>query len=209
MYLCATILTNKCERRWLIVKYCLRCGEIVADNSTSKDRTICSECSIPYEEDNMTGDMFESLSESEKQKYSDELFVKIKKSDIFDEKLFNEHISRYGEASLYESWWYDKAKELGSTFCLRYETDEEIKQRIDREYGKDSPAYQQAIVEKCIQTDRARKQNSSSTPKCPSCGSSNVSKIGVVNRVVSTTMLGLASSKIGKTHKCKNCGTTW
>lgn len=45
--------------------------------------------------------------------------------------------------------------------------------------------------------------------KCPSCGSSNVSKIGAVNRVVSTHFLGLASSKIGKTHKCNNCGTTW
>lgn len=46
-------------------------------------------------------------------------------------------------------------------------------------------------------------------PKCPSCGSANVSKIGVVNRMVSTHFLGLGSSKIGKTHKCNNCGTMW
>lgn len=46
-------------------------------------------------------------------------------------------------------------------------------------------------------------------PKCPICGSSNVSKIGVVNRAVSTGLFGLASSKIGKTHKCNNCGATW
>lgn len=45
--------------------------------------------------------------------------------------------------------------------------------------------------------------------KCPSCGSSNVSKIGVINRTVSVGIFGLASSKIGKTHKCNNCGTTW
>lgn len=45
--------------------------------------------------------------------------------------------------------------------------------------------------------------------KCPSCGSTNVSKIGVVNRTVSTYFLGLGSSKIGKTHKCNHCGTTW
>lgn len=45
--------------------------------------------------------------------------------------------------------------------------------------------------------------------QCPTCSSTNVSKIGVVNRAVSTSLFGLASSKIGKTHKCNNCGTTW
>ena len=45
--------------------------------------------------------------------------------------------------------------------------------------------------------------------KCPSCGSSNVSKIGVVGRAASFALAGFASSKIGKTHKCNHCGTTW
>lgn len=52
-------------------------------------------------------------------------------------------------------------------------------------------------------------EEKSRIPKCPSCGSANVSKIGVVNRMVSTHFLGLGSSKIGKTHKCNNCGTMW
>ena len=46
-------------------------------------------------------------------------------------------------------------------------------------------------------------------PKCPTCGSTNISKIGTVNRMISTSLFGLASSKIGKTHKCNNCGTAW
>lgn len=46
-------------------------------------------------------------------------------------------------------------------------------------------------------------------PKCPYCGSTNISKIGVVNRAVSVGLLGLASDKIGKTHKCNKCGSTW
>lgn len=45
--------------------------------------------------------------------------------------------------------------------------------------------------------------------KCPHCGSTNISKIGVVNRAVSVGLLGLASDKIGKTHKCNKCGSTW
>ena len=44
---------------------------------------------------------------------------------------------------------------------------------------------------------------------CPYCNSSNVTKIGTVNRAISVGMLGLASKKIGKTHKCNDCGSTW
>ena len=68
---------------------------------------------------------------------------------------------------------------------------------------------QWAEIDVALEHGKAILKEKSRTPKCPSCGSSNVSKIGVVNRVVSTHFLGLASSKIGKTHKCNNCGTTW
>lgn len=49
----------------------------------------------------------------------------------------------------------------------------------------------------------------SSKIKCPTCGSTNTSKIGTLNRMASVGLLGLASSKIGKMHKCNNCGSTW
>lgn len=45
--------------------------------------------------------------------------------------------------------------------------------------------------------------------KCPSCGSANISKIGIVNRALSVSLFGLASNKIGKNYKCNNCGTAW
>lgn len=60
-----------------------------------------------------------------------------------------------------------------------------------------------------MQHGKAILEEQARTPKCPSCGSSNISKIGLVNRVVSTKLFGLASSKIGKTHKCNNCGSMW
>lgn len=83
------------------MKYCLKCGEIVADNSMFKDMNDCMNCNIPFQEDDMTGEIFELLPETEKQKYADELFRKIKTSSQFDEKLFQDNINKYGDASLY------------------------------------------------------------------------------------------------------------
>ena len=47
------------------------------------------------------------------------------------------------------------------------------------------------------------------SPKCPTCGSSNVQNIGTGERVTSVAMFGLFSKKINKSFKCKNCGYTW
>ena len=46
-------------------------------------------------------------------------------------------------------------------------------------------------------------------PKCPTCGSTNVKKIGSGKRWVSTGMFGLASSNLGKTMQCGSCGAKW
>ena len=42
---------------------------------------------------------------------------------------------------------------------------------------------------------------------CPYCNSTNVTKIGTVNRAVSVGMLGLASKKLGKQWHCNDCGS--
>lgn len=49
----------------------------------------------------------------------------------------------------------------------------------------------------------------SNQPKCPTCQSTNISKVGTLNRMASVGLFGLASSKIGKTYKCNSCGSTW
>lgn len=46
-------------------------------------------------------------------------------------------------------------------------------------------------------------------PKCPTCSSTDIQKIGTGERVVSVAMLGIFSKKINKSFKCKNCGYTW
>ncbi len=99
----------------------------------------------------------------------------------------------------------------------------DLKQQFIDEYIKSSPEFDQYLFDhrdedlhNCRMENKAKLEHGkaileeqSRTPKCPSCGSSNISKIGVVGRAVSFKLVGFASSKIGKTHKCNNCGTTW
>lgn len=46
-------------------------------------------------------------------------------------------------------------------------------------------------------------------PKCPTCGSTNIRKMGGVERGASIVAFGIFSKKINKTFKCDNCGYTW
>ena len=46
-------------------------------------------------------------------------------------------------------------------------------------------------------------------PKWPTCGSTNIRKIGGIERGASIAAFGIFSKKINKTFKCGNCGYTW
>lgn len=50
---------------------------------------------------------------------------------------------------------------------------------------------------------------SSSSITCPTCKSTNVRRIGSVERGASVFALGLFSKKINKSFKCNSCGYTW
>lgn len=46
-------------------------------------------------------------------------------------------------------------------------------------------------------------------PRCPTCTSANIRKIGTAERGVSAVTLGVMSNKVGKTFQCNHCGYTW
>ena len=52
-------------------------------------------------------------------------------------------------------------------------------------------------------------EEKSRVPKCPTCGSGNIRKMGGVERGASIAAFGIFSKKINKTFKCGNCGYTW
>lgn len=45
--------------------------------------------------------------------------------------------------------------------------------------------------------------------KCPTCGSTNISKISTAKKAVGFATVGVFSSNFGKTMECKNCGYKW
>ena len=52
-------------------------------------------------------------------------------------------------------------------------------------------------------------EEASRVPKCPTCQSTNIRKMGGVERGASIVTFGIFSKKINKTFKCGNCGYTW
>lgn len=46
-------------------------------------------------------------------------------------------------------------------------------------------------------------------PKCPTCGSTNICKIGTISKTASIAAFGIFSSNLGKTMKCNKCGHKW
>ncbi len=111
-----------------------------------------------------------------------------KSTIVIDDKIF----------SFFNKYFFDRRTDLS----------EEEKQAILNEVRKQQtieamtrPAEKPAPVE--------HEPVSDNTPRCPTCGSTNIRKIDGLERGTSVLMLGLFSKKINKTFKCKNCGHTW
>lgn len=60
-----------------------------------------------------------------------------------------------------------------------------------------------------LEQQKSSKIQNDTTPRCPHCHSSNIQKIGGLERAGSVAMLGVFSKKINKSFKCKSCGYTW
>ena len=59
------------------------------------------------------------------------------------------------------------------------------------------------------QQESSKKVEEDNRPKCPTCGSTDIQKISGTKRWFSTGLFGLASSDIGKSMVCKQCGYKW
>lgn len=49
----------------------------------------------------------------------------------------------------------------------------------------------------------------SNVPHCPTCGSTNIEKISMTRKAVGFLAVGILSSSVRNTYRCKNCGYKW
>lgn len=99
------------------------------------------------------------------------------------------------------------AQEYGFTMSefdiiRKFKTDKELWEALSQ-LKKDN------IIEfnmKLSQMKSSSQPQTDNTPKCPTCGSTDIKKISGGKRWVTTGLFGLASSDVGKTMQCNSCG---
>ncbi len=108
----------------------------------------------------------------------------------------------------------------GTVFYPKYSRNDPGWKLLKLQYVKDNPLYDPVEEEKTILKEEircahivrdahAKFSDEPNEPKCPTCGSTNITKIGAVSRGVSIVAFGIFSSNIGKTMKCNKCGYKW
>ena len=91
----------------------------------------------------------------------------------------------------------------------------EIRKAIFEKYIKNSPLYsEESVKDREEKKGRERLNLPSSytpknTPKCPTCGSTNVHPISTTKKATGFVLAGVFSSNFGKTMECKQCGYKW
>lgn len=164
---------------------CPECGREISDKAE-----VCIHCGFPMR---LTGQSSETMQEI--------------KADLNQPEMFDsQHISQTNMltcpqcgsiiSNAARSCKYCGFEDIGK-YLLSLEKDKFRQERQEEERIR------------CEQ-ERLRKENiTSHTPKCPTCGSTNISKISGSKRWLTTGLFGLASSDVGKTMKCNHCGYKW
>lgn len=123
-----------------------------------------------------------------------ELYDMTSDEETFDEVKDKARIvaNKYGDFQFSETAYNKKRR-------IQREENEAIKRRLQASNSSTtSPSFSSVA-----------QQSNTNIPHCPTCGSSNIRKIGAGERTASILGLGLFSRKINKTWKCNNCGHTW
>lgn len=111
-------------------------------------------------------------------------------------------------------YYYNKyRKENGTNDIINCD----LKEMVREEFFYGNPNYSQKDVDRrkevddrCLKKVLKEKQQIQNIPHCPTCGSTDIEKIGTGNKVASALAFGIFSlGHISKTFKCKQCGYKW
>ena len=175
------------------VVICKKCGEVTNEEEYYKEEKYfkkSKECEKCHSVD--MGAIIDIDANNLRELYQDR--VKEKYGDKFDDFPFP--LSRYlyyQEELIREDFYYGKLDSQKDYSAFK------DREQFDKDY----------LDGKILESNHQINRQASNTPKCPTCGSTNIHKISTGERMVSVGMLGLFSKKINKSFKCNKCGYTW
>ena len=86
---------------------------------------------------------------------------------------------------------------------------DKLKQDNIVEFTMKMSQFKETINQQSVIQNQIKNSSQSPTPKCPTCGSTNIKKISATKRWIGAGLFGLASSDFGKTMQCDECGYKW
>ena len=104
---------------------------------------------------------------------------------------------------------YIYIEKKGSKLSDDFVPSKKTKEQLMDEYVIKNKIKEQQLEQVRRYQANAQAQELLNKPKCPTCGSTNIKKIGGIERGASIAAFGIFSKKINKTFKCNNCGYTW
>ncbi len=190
------------------MRYCPHCGHVHDEFDVNREDMNCWKCSAILKEDDMTALKFAQLSETEKDEYERQLIEKMRNEIAFSEEKFQSYNSMK-DGKFWSGFRPDKYLEL-HTFKKEEYREMYINWRKENEPFKPFPPIDKEKARAyTYSTPVEQKQENNNIPKCPTCQSTNIRKMGGVERGASIWAFGLFSKKINKTFKCNSCGYTW
>ena len=93
----------------------------------------------------------------------------------------------------------------------------EIRKAIFEKYIKNSPTYSEEYAKQreekqtreSMNLPSSYKPKEGNTPKCPTCGSTNVHPISAGKKAVGFLTVGVFSKNFGKSYECDDCKYRW
>lgn len=120
-------------------------------------------------------------------------------------------------------YYWEKAKEVYNKEYSFNFTEREAHSILINEEAKYNPEFDERLAWECFDRWRERAREASkrtfermdakkqlaSKAKCPTCGSTDISKISVASRAIGATAFGLFSKTARSQFKCNHCGYKW
>ena len=178
---------------------CPECGNKVSDKAK-----VCVHCGYPLEEVDLSEQLTDIASDEKKCVINNieydllPVFNLVEEGNfvqavVFLKKILNDSISIGNIVNIIE--YIDMYKEVPKEYEIRNFSKEE-----DQDLAYEI-LFKKPSTNNKIQTDKSI--------KCPTCGSSDIKKITVGQKVTNIALFGLFGNKRTKQFHCENCGYEW